>query len=116
MISTTEVRATSSGYQKKAGAASKLESKDAAKPDPVTNLATKAFRAARILVVEDHAFVREEIVALINRQPDLISCGEADSISSTTSAIAAQKPDVLLLDLRLKDGEVFGLIGSLKFQ
>lgn len=71
-------------------------------------------RAARILVAEDNAFVREGVVKLINSQPDLFCCGETDSISSISALIAEHKPDVLLLDLRLRDGDALGLIGSLR--
>jgi len=68
---------------------------------------------ARILVVEDNAFVRESVVSVIDGQPDLVCCGEADSIGSTPGAVAKCKPDVVLMDLRFKDGEAFGLINTL---
>ena len=68
---------------------------------------------ARVLVVEDNGFVREEVMRMIDRQPDLICCGEANSIGSTPSAVAKGKPDVVLMDLRFKDGEAFGLISTL---
>jgi DNA-binding NarL/FixJ family response regulator len=67
-------------------------------------------------VVEDHDFVREEIVALLNRQSDLICCGQADSIDSTVAVVAEQAPDVVLLDLRLKNADAFDLISSLRYQ
>src|SRR5262245_60739747 len=71
---------------------------------------------ARVLVVEDHSFVREGIVALVNRQVDLNCCGQADSIASASLVLAEQKPDLVLLDLRLKDGESFELINQLRAQ
>ena len=46
----------------------------------------------------------------------MASCGEAGSIAETPSAVAAQRPDVVLLDLKLEDGEAFGLIDSLRRQ
>jgi DNA-binding NarL/FixJ family response regulator len=71
---------------------------------------------ARILVVEDHVFVRQAIAALINRQPDLVCCGEDDSIASTPITSGKLKPDLVLMDMRLKDGEALELIAALKFQ
>jgi len=71
---------------------------------------------ASILVVDDDHFVREGLVRLINRQPDLFCCGQADSIAATPSAVASQRPDLVLLDLQLKDGESLALIKSLKAQ
>jgi DNA-binding NarL/FixJ family response regulator len=70
-------------------------------------------RKARILIVDDHAFLRQSLVILIDGQPDLACCGEADSASAVPGAVAGQNPDVVLLDLKLKDGEAFELINSL---
>jgi DNA-binding NarL/FixJ family response regulator len=70
----------------------------------------------RILVVEDNAFVRECLVRYINLQQDLICCGEADSIATAPGVVALHGPELVLLDLRLKDGESFGLIELLKAQ
>lgn len=71
---------------------------------------------ARVLVVEDNLFVRQGIIAMINRQPDLVCCGETDGIASTPSLVIEHKPDLVLLDLRLKDGESFGLVAALKLE
>jgi DNA-binding NarL/FixJ family response regulator len=114
-----EVRASSSAFPKKPAQtstpASGSESIAARNPDHLASLARRV-PPARVLVVDDHSFLREEIVGLINCQPDLVSCGQADSISSTPAAVLAHKPHVLLLDLRLKDGDSFGLISSLKVE
>jgi DNA-binding NarL/FixJ family response regulator len=68
---------------------------------------------ARILIVEDNAFVRESIVNLIDGQADMVCCGEADSVASTPAAVTQCKPDLILMDLRFKDGEAFELMNSL---
>ena len=60
--------------------------------------------------------MRGGIVCLINGQADLTCCGEAGSIAATPMAVAAQKPDVVLLDLKLEDGEAYDLINSLRRQ
>jgi len=66
--------------------------------------------------VEDNSFVRAGIVTLINRQSDLACCGEADSNASAPLMMAEKKPNLVLLDLRLKDGDAFELIEKLKLQ
>ena len=92
------------------------------RPNPVPNLAPAAPPAdpgpekVRVLVVEDDCFVRGGIVCLINGQADLTCCGEAGSIAAAPMAVAVQKPDVVLLDLKMEDGEAFDLIDSLKRQ
>ena len=68
------------------------------------------FRHSKILIAEDHPLVRDGILALLRQQPDLQCCGEADSIFTTLTYVALKQPDLLLLDLRLQDGDAFELI------
>ncbi len=70
----------------------------------------------RILVVDDHPVVRDGLIRLINRQRDLICCGEAGTEAEAQTAVAKQKPDLVILDLRLKGGDGLGLIKLLKSQ
>jgi len=72
---------------------------------------------ARILVVDDHPLVRDGLVRLISRQGDLKVCGEASTVAETQTAVARHKPDLIILDLRLKGGgDGLELIKSLKSQ
>jgi DNA-binding NarL/FixJ family response regulator len=59
----------------------------------------------RILVVDDHPFFRTGIVQWLNQQSDLQCCGEAENIAQARKAIEQLKPDVVLLDLHLPDGD-----------
>jgi DNA-binding NarL/FixJ family response regulator len=77
---------------------------------------TASTTVARILVVDDHPMIREGLVRLIGRQSDLTCCGEAGTVAETLSGVAAQKPDLVILDLRLKGGDGLELIKSLKSQ
>ncbi|HTB85105.1 MAG TPA: response regulator transcription factor [Candidatus Sulfotelmatobacter sp.] len=67
----------------------------------------------KVLVAEDHAVVGEALVRLLNRQNDLICCGKVESVVAIAPEIDRQKPDVLLLDLLLKDADSTSLIPSL---
>lgn len=69
---------------------------------------------SRVLVVEDHAVVRDGFVALINREKDLEVCGTADSCSDAMKSIASTKPDLIVLDLLLREGDGIDLLKSLK--
>jgi len=68
---------------------------------------------ARVLIVEDHPLFREALVQLINRQQDLVACGECDDSREIAAAIENQKPDLLLLDLMLNGAGGVDLIKQL---
>jgi len=67
----------------------------------------------RILVADDHPLVRNGLVRLLNQQPDLVCCGEASSVTEAQKAVAHLRPNLILLDLRLKSGDGLELIKSL---
>ncbi len=73
-------------------------------------------RKARVLVVEDHPFLREGIVRLLNLQCDLVCCGEAGTLAEAADAVIREKPDLVLLDVHLPDGDGFQLIDFLRPQ
>ena len=57
----------------------------------------------RILLVEDHALMREALKALLETDPGLEIVGEAATFAEGLEAVGARPPDVILLDLRLPD-------------
>jgi DNA-binding NarL/FixJ family response regulator len=71
---------------------------------------------ARVLVVDDHPLVREGLAELINRQEDLVCCGQAGSALEAQVAVAEQQPDLVLLDLRLGHADGLELIRLLRNQ
>jgi DNA-binding NarL/FixJ family response regulator len=80
----------------------------------MTRLIPKTSGSKRILIADDHPLVREGLIRLINRQPDLDCCGETDSAAATQKAVDTLRPDLLVLDLRLGSGDGLELIKSLK--
>jgi two-component system, NarL family, response regulator NreC len=75
-----------------------------------------AARKARVLVVDDHPMMRAGLIQLINQQIDLACCGEAGTAAEAQAAVGRLKPDVVILDLRLKGGDGLELIKSLVSQ
>ncbi len=68
----------------------------------------------RLLLVDDHAVVREGYRRLLERRGDLTIIAEAGSASEAIDAFRAQSPDVVVLDLSLPDMGGVELIGRLK--
>jgi two-component system, NarL family, response regulator NreC len=58
----------------------------------------------RILVVDDHALVREGLVSLLDPQPDLQVVGQAGSVREAVALAQCLRPDMVLMDFTLPDG------------
>jgi CheY-like chemotaxis protein len=61
----------------------------------------KSGRLIRVVLVDDQALVRLGMRTLVDVEPDLELCGEADDGVTSLELIAAQRPDVVLLDMRM---------------
>ena len=62
----------------------------------------------RIMLVDDHPVVRAGLRALVDGQEDLSVVAEADSLASAVAAVETERPDVVLMDLSLGEGEAGG--------
>jgi|SRR5579862_7270214 len=60
-----------------------------------------AAKKATVLLVDDHPIVRQGLTQLINQEPDLAVCGHAENANGAFSAIATQRPDIVILDISL---------------
>jgi DNA-binding NarL/FixJ family response regulator len=76
----------------------------------------QAERKSRIIVVEDHPILCDGLMQLIGSQPDLACAGVADNTSDAKRLVERGKPDLMLLDLRLKGGDSLELIKSLRVE
>ena len=65
---------------------------------------------ARVFLVDDHPLVREWLTNMLNQQPDLVVCGEADEVPRAREAIAALQPQVAIVDISLKSGSGLELV------
>jgi len=81
-----------------------------------SNLSTNATRKHRIFLVDDHPLVREGLTNLINEQNDLIVCGEAEDSAGAITGIAKTRPDVVLVDISLKNESGLELVKNLESQ
>lgn len=70
-------------------------------------------KPARIFLVDDHPLVRHGMRQLVEGEPELSVCGEADSIHQTMLQIDRPVPDLVIVDLSLPDGNGLELIKHL---
>jgi DNA-binding NarL/FixJ family response regulator len=66
--------------------------------------------ARRVLIVDDHPVVRQGIKLMINAETDLTICGEAQTEQQARKLVRELKPDVLVVDLSLEEGDGFNIV------
>lgn len=69
----------------------------------------------KILIVDDSRLARKELVDLIGEQPDQEVIAEASDVASAIAAINTHKPDLVLLDIHLPDGDGFDVLEQSDF-
>ncbi len=64
----------------------------------------------RVVIVDDHTIVREGLKSILELEADIAVVGQAARPEEALHAVAAQKPNLVLLDLKLgEDGPAIGL-------
>jgi DNA-binding NarL/FixJ family response regulator len=59
----------------------------------------------RVLVVDDQALIRGSFRLLVDSAPDLVAVGEAATGTEAAAAARRDRPDVVLMDIRMPDGD-----------
>lgn len=68
----------------------------------------------RVLLVDDHASVRQPLAILLEREPDLTVVAQAGSLAEARAALAATTVDIALVDLGLPDGDGMDFVTDLR--
>jgi DNA-binding NarL/FixJ family response regulator len=68
----------------------------------------------KVLLIDDHAILRQGLAQLINQEPDMMVCGEAEEAPKGFDAVGQLKPDVAVVDISLKGGNGLELIKNIK--
>jgi DNA-binding NarL/FixJ family response regulator len=55
----------------------------------------------RVLIVDDHAIVRQGLAAMIDNEPDMILVGQASNGQEAIDQHRQSQPDITLMDLRM---------------
>jgi DNA-binding NarL/FixJ family response regulator len=68
----------------------------------------------RVFLVDDHEIVRRGIAELIDRESDLEVVGEAGTVRDALGRVGATRPDVVVLDVKLPDGNGIDLCRAIR--
>ncbi len=69
---------------------------------------------AKILVIDDHPVVRYGICRLLSAERDLVVCGELDDGIDVINVIKKRKPDVILVDISLRNTDGLTLTKTIR--
>jgi DNA-binding NarL/FixJ family response regulator len=61
--------------------------------------------AIRLMLVDDHAILREGLKALLESSPDTVVVAEAATTAEAVAGAVRTQPHVILMDVRLQDGD-----------
>src|SRR5262245_27507713 len=76
--------------------------------------APRTGKTVRILLVDDHPVVRERMTEIFSHESDLVVCGEADDRYKALEVIGKQRPDLVIIDLTLKNSNGLELIKDIR--
>lgn len=68
----------------------------------------------RVLIIDDHPIVRKGIRALLEEYPDVDVVGESSGGTDTLALCAELAPDIVLLDIKLENGDGINLCRALR--
>lgn len=71
-------------------------------------------RQSSVLLVDDHPIVRQGLRQMIDREPDLMVCGEAEESRSALHSITTLKPDVVVMDISLNGPSGIEILRSIR--
>lgn len=67
-----------------------------------------------VFIVDDHPIVRQGLALLINREPDLAVCGDAEEAGSALRLIEELKPDLVVVDISLNGPDGLDLLKTIR--
>jgi DNA-binding NarL/FixJ family response regulator len=71
-------------------------------------------KRTRIFIVDDHPLMRDGMALLISAEADLQICGSTGSMHDALQQLSTTQPELLVVDLSLKDGLGLDLIKTVK--
>jgi DNA-binding NarL/FixJ family response regulator len=70
----------------------------------------------KVFIIDDHPIVRYGITRILNNEPDMIVCGDADNAAEGMDAIDALHPNIVIVDISLKGMDGLQLTRNIRSQ
>jgi DNA-binding NarL/FixJ family response regulator len=70
----------------------------------------------KVFLVDDHPIVRQGLGLLINREPDLVVCGEAEDAPSALQRMVSAQPDLMVIDISLDGPDGLELLKTIRLK
>jgi DNA-binding NarL/FixJ family response regulator len=67
-----------------------------------------------VFIVDDHPIVRQGLALLIDREPDLEVCGDAEEANSALRLIDMMRPDLVIVDISLDGPDGLDLLKNIR--
>jgi DNA-binding NarL/FixJ family response regulator len=71
-------------------------------------------RPIRVVVIDDHAVLREGFAMVLRHQSDMQFCGQAADKSSAVTLLRSERPDVAIIDLALGAEDGLELVSGMR--
>src|SRR5271168_3037244 len=68
----------------------------------------------QVFIVDDHPIIRQGLALLINREPDLAVCGDAEEAGTALRRIEELKPDLVVVDISLNGPDGLDLLKDIR--
>ncbi len=88
---------------------------DGGSPDESAAKGDDVQSAIRILVVDDHALLRDTLIDVLQREPGFKVVGSAETADKAVEALRTCEPDVILMDVDMPGGSSFNAARTIQW-
>ena len=71
-------------------------------------------RAIRVVLIDDHAVLREGLAMVLRHQSDMQLCGQGGDKSTGVALLQRERPDVAVIDLALGAEDGLELVSAIR--